>query len=95
MVNYDRSIDIFSLGVLTIFTIGERFPGNPLPSTHTVRSELDRREGYMKDVQKNLSASNQLREGHPLLLLIRSCLENLPSNRPDIHAAMRLLEKAK
>ena len=101
MVNYDRSIDIFSLGVLTIFTIGENFPGNPLPSTHTVnfslkaRSELDRREEYMKDVEEKLSASDQLRQDHPLLLLIQRCLENLPSNRPDIHVAVHLLEKAK
>ena len=101
MVNYDRSIDIFSLGILTIFTIGENFPGNPLPSTYTentslvARSELDRREEYMKDVKEKLSASDQLRKDHPLLLLIRRCLENLPSNRPDIHEAMHLLEKAK
>ena len=100
-VDYDRSIDIFSLGVLIIFTIGENFPGNPLPSTHTVifslvaRSELERREEYMKDVEEKLSASDQLREDHPLLLLIRSCLENLPSKRPDIHYALHLLEKAK
>ena len=101
IVNYDRSIDIFSLGVLTIFTIGEKFPGNPLPSTYpensglVARSELERREKYMKDVEENLSAFSQLREDHHLLLLIRRCLENDPPKRPDIHEVKHLLEKAK
>ena len=101
MVNYDRSIDIFSLGVLTIFTIGEKFPGNPLPSTYTensrlvARSELERREEYMKDVQEKLRASDQLRENHPLLLLIRRCLQNDPPKRPDIYEVKALLKKAK
>ena len=101
MINYDRSIDIFSLGVLTIFTISENFPGNPLPSTYpensslVARSELERREEYMKDVEENLNAFSQLREDHPLLLLIHRCLENDPPKRPNIHEVKLILEKAK
>ena len=32
---YDSNIDVFSLGVVTIFTVGETFPCNPLAPTFT------------------------------------------------------------
>ena len=48
---YDASIDIFSFGVVTIFTIGEVFPCDPLAPTHLDESgmlvELQRRSEYM------------------------------------------------
>ena len=32
---YDASIDIFSFGVVTIFTVGETFPCDPLAATYS------------------------------------------------------------
>ena len=55
---YDASIDIFSFGVVTIFTIGEVFPCDPLAHNYTdeesgllvARTELQRRSEYMRSV---------------------------------------------
>ena len=95
--SYNSSIDIFSLGVLTIFTISEVFPNDPLPATYTdensmlwARSELERRKEYMKIVKAQLRSSS-----HPLVRLIQQCLHNLPSKRPDIRMVLHLLEEAR
>ena len=89
---YDASIDIFSLGVVTIFTIGETFPCDPLASTYVneetgllvARNELQRRSEYMAFVNQHLRACGQLRADHPLIRIIRQSLENLPAKRPSI-----------
>ena len=78
MSKYDASIDVFSLGVVTIFTIGETFPCNPLAHTYTdeksgllvARTELQRRSRYMANVKAQLRACGQLRGDHPLIRLI-------------------------
>ena len=100
---YDASIDIFSLGVVTIFTIGGAFPCNPLPYTYVNeetgfvvgRTELQRRSGYMAGVNQQLRACGQLRGDHPLIRLIQQCLQNLPAARPGIREVLRLLEEAR
>ena len=100
---YDTSIDIFSLGVVTIFTIGGTFPCDPLASTYVdersgllvARTELQRRSGYMAGVNQQLRACGQLRGDHPLIRLIQQCLQNLPAARPGIGEVLRLLEEAK
>ena len=89
---YDASIDIFSLGVVTIFTIGGTFPCDPLASTFVdersgllvARTELQRRSGYVAGVNQQLRACGQLRGDHPLIRLIQQCLQNLPAVRPGI-----------
>ena len=100
---YDASIDIFSLGVVTIFTIGETFPCDPLPYTYVNeetglvvgRTELQRRSEYMACVNQQLRACGQLRGDHPLIRLIQQCLQNLPAARPGIGEVLRLLEEAR
>ena len=100
---YDASIDIFSLGVVTIFTIGGTFPCNPLPYTYVNeetglvvgRTELQRRSGYMAGVNQQLRACGQLRGDHPLIRLIQQCLHNGPHKRPSIREVLRLLEEAR
>ena len=97
---YDASIDIFSLGVVTIFTIGGTFPCDPLASTFVnersgllvARTELQRRSGYMAGVNQHLRA---LRGDHPLIRLIQQCLQNLPAKRPGIGEVLRLLVEAR
>ena len=100
---YDASIDVFSFGVVTIFTIGEVFPCDPQAPTYTdyssgnlkARSELQRRSEYMRGVNANLSAANQLRADHPLIRLIQQCLQNHPIKRPSIQEVLHILEEAR
>ena len=98
---YDTSIDIFSLGVVTIFTVGETFPCDPLAATYlkdrmlVARTELQRRSKYMECVHDKLCACSQLSADHPFIRLIQQCLHNGPHKRPSIHEVQRLLEEAR
>ena len=92
---YDVTIDIFSLGVLAIFTLSQMFP-DPLAPTYidvnrriVGRTELERRGNYMQEVRK------QLREGHPLVQMIQQCLNNIIEERPTIQQVMGWLEEAR
>ena len=103
MSNYDAGIDIFSLGVVTIFTIGGVFPCDPLEHTYydensgmlLARTELQRRSEYMRYMNEQLRACGQLRGDHPLIRLIQQCLHNLPAKRPGIREVLHLLEEAR
>ncbi|CAI8046054.1 hypothetical protein GBAR_LOCUS25462 [Geodia barretti] len=103
MSKYDASVDIFSIGVVSIFTIGEIFPCDPLAPTFAdeksgvvvARTELQRRSHYMRNVNEQLRACGQLRGDHPLIRLIQQCLQNFPSKRPGIREVLRLLEEAR
>ena len=100
---YDASIDIFSFGIVTIFTIGETFPCDPLAPNYTVwesglltaRTELQRRSKYMQYVNTQLDAYGQLRGDHPLIHLIQQCLQNVPTKRPSICEVLCLIEQAR
>ena len=103
MSKYDTSIDIFSLGVVTIFTVGETFPCDPLEPNYVdeksgllvARTELQRRSEYMGFVNIKLRACCQLRADQVFIRLIQQCLQNLPAKRPVIHEVQRLLEEAR
>ena len=103
MSKYDISIDIFSLGVVTIFTVGETFPCVPLEPTYTdeksgllvARTELQRRSEYIECVHDKLRACGQLRADQPFIRLIQQCLHNGPQKRPNIHEVQCLLEEAR
>ena len=100
---YDASSDIFSFGVLTIFTVGETFPCDPLAHNYldeesgflVARTELQRRSEYMKEVNDQLRACGQLSGEYPLIRLIQQCLHNGPHRRPSVHEVLRLLEEAR
>ena len=100
---YDASIDIFSFGVVTIFSVGETFPCDPLAATYfneetgmvIGRTELQRRGRYMQNVNTQLRACGQLRGDHPLLRLIQQCLHNSARKRPNINEVLGLLEEAR
>ena len=92
---YDVTIDIFSLGVLAIFTLSQMFP-DPLAAAYmnekgkmVGRTELERRINYMREVK------GQFREGHPLVQMIQRCLKNRMKERPSIKQVMGWLEKAR
>ena len=100
---YDASIDVFSLGVVTIFTVGETFPCNPLAPTYLneesgmliARTELQRRSEYMRNVNTQLRACGQLCGDHPIIRLIQQCLNNSARKRPNIDEVLGLLEEAR
>ena len=93
---YDVTIDIFSFGVLATFTLSQDFP-DPLPAAYmdketmmmVGRTELQRRDSYMQKIER------QLREEHPLILMIENCLKNLPEQRPLIGRAIEFLSQAR
>ena len=100
---YDTSIDVFSFGVVAIFTIGETFPCDPLAHNYTdeetgllvARTELQRRSKYMQYVNTQLRACGQLRGDHPFIQLIQQCLQNVPAKRPSIREVLALIEVAR
>ena len=92
---YDVTIDIFSFGVLAIFTLSQMFP-DPLAAAYmdvnrriVGRTELERRGNYMQEVRR------QFREGHPLVQMIQRCLNNIIEERPTIQQVMGWLEEAR
>ena len=80
---YDPSLDVFSFGHLSLFTIIQA-PVHPLlPSTYTdpegllhARSEVKRRELYLDKAKKLLGGK------HSLVVLVKKCLHNSPGQRP-------------
>ena len=92
---YDVTIDIFSIGVLAIFTLSQMFPKPQAPtyvddSGRIIgRSELERCGNYMREVK------GQFREGHPLVQMIQRCLKNRMRERPTIQQVMGWLEEAR
>ena len=93
---YGISIDIFSLGIVSIFTLSQTFPCNILEPTYIdnesgllkARTELERRDHYMQMIY------GQLRKDHPLIQMIKMCLD-FPEKRPGIRKVMQLLEQAR
>ena len=92
---YDASIDIFSFGVVSIFTLSQTFPCNLLAPNYrnerrqlVGRTELERRGKYMSMIY------SQLREKHPLLQMIEGCVD-FPEDRPSIREVLSLLEQAR
>ena len=92
---YDVTIDVFSIGVLAIFILSQTFP-KPLSAAYMDdrgvmlgRTELERRDSYMHQIQR------QLREGHPLIQMIQRCLKNRIRERPTIREVVQLLEQAR
>ena len=98
---YDTSIDIFSFGVVAIFTLSQTFPCNLLAPKYLMdstydqndwfvaRNELERRDEYMQKIYKHF------RNDHPLIEMIKGCLHNIYEKRPDIHEVLQLLEQTR
>ena len=82
-VAYDPSLDVFSFGHLSLFTVIQK-PVQLLPPTyHDIstgkihgRSEVKRREKFIEEVEKLFS------DNHSLVLMIKQCLHNNPAQRP-------------
>ena len=81
-VTYDPSLDVFSFGHLSLFTITQT-PVQPLPPTYQDdstgeirgRSEVKRREKFVEAAEQLLS------ENHSLVVMMKRCLHNNPAQR--------------
>ena len=92
---YDTSIDIFSIGVVALFTLSQMFP-DPLSAAFmddnermVGRTELERRAEYMQEVLR------QFPQGHPFVHLIQQCLKNNITKRPSIQRVQQWLEEGR
>ena len=91
---YDASIDIFSFGVVVLFTLSQTFPCDLLAPTFRQggrllgRTELERRQKYMEIVY------GQLHKEHLLVKVIEGCLD-FPEKRPGISVILALLEQSR
>ena len=90
---YDASIDIFSFGVVSIFTLCQTFPCDLLLPTyrkgdqHIARTELGRRANYMQMIYSTFHKE------HHLVQMIERCLD-FPERRPGINEVKDMLEQA-
>ena len=83
-VRYGKELDVFSFGCVMLHTLSHEWPTPSEaviinPDTGLVtggRSEVERRSQYFERIDRSRS--------DVLILLIESCLSNLPKNRPSI-----------
>ena len=76
------SLDVFSFGHLSLFTINQSLVHPLLPSTYTdaeglhARSEVKRRKRHLDKAEQHLGAK------HSVVVLIKQCLHNDSAQRP-------------
>ena len=93
--SYDGTIDIFSFGVVSIFTLSQTFPQTLLEPNYTengvlrARTEIERRGHYMQSIYDSFP------KGHPFITLIEGCLQNSGFLRPDTQGVLLLLDEAR
>ena len=91
---YDTSLDVFSFGHLSLFTITEAPVCPLLPATYCDpqgdihgRSEVKRREQFVEKADQLLSKKR------PLAVLIKQCLHNNPAQRPHTEQLLARLQE--
>ena len=92
---YNTAIDIFSFGVVSLFTLTQTFPKDLKPHNYRDpisrrvlgRTEIERREHYIQPMQADLG------ETHPLVELTLDCLAYDPEDRPSAVEVSRRLEE--
>ena len=97
---YYTSVDIFSFGVIILYTLIHECPLNLRSATYTdvrgqlgARSEVDRRDKFFAKAE-SLFQDHSLPE-YELVALSRNCLDNVASSRPSIQDLFRRLRVLK
>ena len=97
ITKYNTSLDIFSFGNITLFTLTQEFPGHKLkaatytdPQTGRVSglSEIERREHAFECLSNKLGNSD-----NPYISFASDCLQNLPTSRPSAHELVQRLNE--
>ena len=93
-VTYDPSLDVFSFGHLSLFTITQT-PVRPLlpPTYHDSSGELCARSEVKRRVQFVEAAEQLLSENQSLVALIKQCLHNQPAQRPHTGELLTRLQE--
>jgi len=93
---YDTSLDVFSFGVLAIYTLTQEYPSacdlkseffvgqDNVPVIH---SEMERREKHFMPLY------SQLNHRHPLVQMIEQCLANDSKERPVATVILQTLKE--
>ena len=102
------STDIFSFGVIALFTFGEVFPCDLEPASYydesmVPRTERERRSKYMDNLETQLHASRHLfktsfftRNYKYLTMLVEKCLDSINPRWPKhIHESLVRLDTAR
>ena len=81
---YDKPLDIFSFGCVTIHIVTHEWPIPDDQVTQDLKalSEIERRMKYLRNVEDKF----------PLKMLIASCLKNVPDQRPEIDEVIQKLQ---
>ncbi len=95
VTRYNTAIDIFSFGVVSLFTLTQTFPKDLKPAAYLDpvtrrvlgRTEIERRENYIIPMKAALG------ETHPLVQLTLACLEFDQEDRPSAMVVLRGLEE--
>ena len=86
--SYNEALDVFSFGVLCLFTLTQTFP-QPLPVKYTeegkalYRTEVERRSTFLEQSRDEMNW---------LVDTIQECLHDNPDQRPKIQDILSLLE---
>ena len=90
-VKYERELDVFSFGCVMLHTLSHQWPTpsepvvtDPVTFEMKAKSEAERRSSYFGMIGKNRS--------DVLIPVIKSCLNNIPKNRPSIVTVSNQLE---
>lgn len=93
---YRTEIDIFSFGHLSLFVGIQQSPYDLLPPNYPEaddddesvrgRTEVQRRQKYFTLLY------SKIEEKHPLVILIKTCLRNIPKRRPGAHELVSKLD---
>ena len=90
-VRYERELDVFSFGCVMLHTLSHQWPApsepvvtDPVTFELKAKSEAERRSSYFDKIDKNRL--------DVLIPVIKSCLNNVPKNRPSIVTVCNQLE---
>ena len=92
---YNTAIDIFSFGVVSLFTLTQTFPKDLKPHNYrdpvtrrlVGRTEIERRDVYVQQMKTSLG------EAQPLVKLTLDCLEHFAEDRPSAVEVSRRLKE--
>ena len=87
---YDTSLDIFSYAGIVLHVVNQEWPTptaqvlqDPDTGNLIALSEAERRQAHIDKVKG---------EAEPLILLVKVCLNNMPSKRPNIAGILKMLK---
>ena len=90
------SVDVFSFGVLALFTLTHCLPDDILPATYT--EELSKKPVCCTEIERRAQSVDkifkELGKEHPLTRMVTECLAQEPTSRPTVSAAQSLLWQA-